>query len=84
MRKLIIFPVCFIAFLSEQAAAQEKDQAIEIRSFSINIQADIFVATAVMGIEVYKNFGKPNQTISVQNLIMDNQQGIIGIGELKW
>lgn len=33
---------------------------------------------------IYKNFGKPNQTVSVQNVIMDGQQGIIEIGEIRW
>ncbi|HMK17014.1 MAG TPA: VIT domain-containing protein [Chitinophagaceae bacterium] len=33
---------------------------------------------------IYKNYGKSNQTVTTQTLIMDNQTGKIEIGELKW
>jgi TonB-dependent SusC/RagA subfamily outer membrane receptor len=39
---------------------------------------------SVIRITVYKNFGKPNQTIEVQNIMMDNQYGEIEIGETNW
>jgi uncharacterized protein YfaP (DUF2135 family) len=35
-------------------------------------------------VTVYKNFGTPNQTVSVENLIMDHLQGTIEISEVKW
>ncbi len=35
-------------------------------------------------VTIYKNFGKPNQTMTVQNLIMDKQHGMIEIAEVKW
>lgn len=35
-------------------------------------------------ISTFKNFGKKNQTISIQNVIMDNQSGTVEIGEVKW
>lgn len=35
-------------------------------------------------VTVYRNFGKPDQMVSVQSLIMDNQQGIVEIAEVKW
>ncbi|MBX9782870.1 MAG: TonB-dependent receptor plug domain-containing protein [Chitinophagaceae bacterium] len=39
---------------------------------------------SVIRITVYKNFGKPNQTIAVQNVMMDNQYGEIEIGDTSW
>lgn len=33
---------------------------------------------------VFKNFGKPNQSIEVQNVIMNNQTGIVEIADVKW
>lgn len=32
----------------------------------------------------FRNFGKPNQSIKVENVIMDNQYGEVEIGEVKW
>ncbi len=33
---------------------------------------------------IFKNFGKPGQTITVKNAIMDNQFGLVEIGEVEW
>jgi TonB-dependent SusC/RagA subfamily outer membrane receptor len=35
-------------------------------------------------IVTFKNFGKTGQSLEVENVIMDNQNGIIEIGEVKW
>jgi tetratricopeptide (TPR) repeat protein len=35
-------------------------------------------------ITIYKNFGRPNQTVTTQNLIMDHQQGIVEIATVKF
>jgi hypothetical protein len=35
-------------------------------------------------ITTFKNLGKPGQSLSVENVIMDNQNGDIEIGEVKW
>ena len=32
----------------------------------------------------YKNFGKENQSIEIENVMMDNQYGEVEIGEVKW
>jgi TonB-dependent SusC/RagA subfamily outer membrane receptor len=32
----------------------------------------------------FKNFGKANQSMSVQNVIMNNQSGTVEIGEVQW
>ncbi|HEX7845765.1 MAG TPA: TonB-dependent receptor plug domain-containing protein, partial [Chitinophagaceae bacterium] len=32
----------------------------------------------------FKNFGKPGQSISIENVVMDNQYGEIEIAEVKW
>jgi TonB-dependent SusC/RagA subfamily outer membrane receptor len=32
----------------------------------------------------FRNFGKANQSIKVENVIMDNQYGEVEIGELRW
>lgn len=33
---------------------------------------------------IYKNFGRPGQSMTVKNIIMDNQTGMIEIGEIKY
>ena len=33
---------------------------------------------------IYKNYGRPNQTVTTQTFIMDNQIGKVEIGEVKW
>lgn len=33
---------------------------------------------------IYKNFGRPNQTETIESIIMDNQKGQIEIGEVKF
>ena len=38
----------------------------------------------VIRIVAFKNFGKDNQRIEVQNVIMNNQSGEIEIGEVEW
>ncbi|HYO23010.1 MAG TPA: TonB-dependent receptor plug domain-containing protein, partial [Flavisolibacter sp.] len=38
----------------------------------------------VIKVSVYKNFGRPDQTLSVQNVMMDNQRGDIEIAEVKF
>jgi TonB-dependent SusC/RagA subfamily outer membrane receptor len=37
----------------------------------------------VIKVVVYKNFGKANQTMTIQNIMMDNQRGDIEIAEVK-
>ena len=44
---------------------------------------DVKVPTVVK-ITIFKNWGKSNQTIEVENIIMDNQYGEVEIGEVKW
>lgn len=39
---------------------------------------------SVIRVTVYKNFGKPNQTIEIKNIMMDNQNGEIEIDEVSW
>ena len=39
---------------------------------------------SVIRIMKFKNFGKENQSIEVENVMMDNQYGEIEIAELKW
>ncbi len=39
---------------------------------------------AVIRIRTFKNFGKENQSIEVENVMMDNQYGEVEIGEVKW
>lgn len=39
---------------------------------------------AVIRITIYKNFGKPNQTVETKTVMMDNQYGEIEIGEISW
>jgi len=38
----------------------------------------------VIRVTVYKNFGKPNQSVTVENVMMDNQNGIVEIAEVKF
>ena len=38
----------------------------------------------VIKIMTFKNFGKTDQTIKIENVIMDNQHGEVEIGEVKW
>jgi TonB-dependent SusC/RagA subfamily outer membrane receptor len=33
---------------------------------------------------IYKNFGRPDQTVTIENLIMDYQTGMVEIGEVKF
>jgi TonB-dependent SusC/RagA subfamily outer membrane receptor len=33
---------------------------------------------------IYKNFGRPDQTLTTETIIMDNQTGKVEIGEVKW
>src|SRR5687768_3418370 len=53
MRKLLFFLVYFFLLTFEYVVAQQKDEPIEIKSFSIRIQSDMFVATTVMDIELF-------------------------------
>jgi tetratricopeptide (TPR) repeat protein len=39
---------------------------------------------SVIRIMMFKNFGKENQSIEVENIMMDNQYGEIEIAEVKW
>ncbi len=39
---------------------------------------------SIIRVRVFKNFGKTNQSISVENITMDNQQGDVEIAEVKW
>jgi TonB-dependent SusC/RagA subfamily outer membrane receptor len=39
---------------------------------------------SIIRVCIYKNFGKANQTIEVQNIMMDNQYGEIEISETNW
>lgn len=39
---------------------------------------------SVMRVCVFRNFGQPNQSIEVENIMMDNQYGEIEIKEVKW
>ena len=38
----------------------------------------------VVKITTFKNFGKANQTLEVENVVMDNQYGEVEIAEVKW
>lgn len=39
---------------------------------------------SIIRVRTFKNFGKANQTISIENVVMDNQYGDIEIAEIKW
>lgn len=39
---------------------------------------------SVLRLTIYKNFGKPNQTVETKNIMMDNQFGEIEIAETSW
>ncbi len=39
---------------------------------------------SMIRLRTFKNFGRPNQSINIENIIMDNQQGTVEIGEVKW
>jgi TonB-dependent SusC/RagA subfamily outer membrane receptor len=39
---------------------------------------------SVIRLLIFKNFGKPNQSIEIQNIMMDNQYGEIEIAEISW
>jgi TonB-dependent SusC/RagA subfamily outer membrane receptor len=39
---------------------------------------------AVIRIRAFKNFGKQNQSVTTENIMMDNQYGEIEIAEIKW
>jgi TonB-dependent SusC/RagA subfamily outer membrane receptor len=39
---------------------------------------------SVIRIRTFKNFGKADQSISIENVFIDNQYGDIEIGEIKW
>jgi TonB-dependent SusC/RagA subfamily outer membrane receptor len=39
---------------------------------------------AVIRIRTFKNFGKANQSVAIENIMMDNQYGEIEIAEVKW
>lgn len=39
---------------------------------------------SVMRVCVFRNFGQPNQSIEVENIMMDNQYGEVEIKEVKW
>lgn len=63
-------------------------QAVKGRySIRVNYYGDRYQKQQVptfIKVTVYKNFGKPDQTITVENLIMDNQHGVIEIADVKW
>ena len=39
---------------------------------------------SIIRVRTFKNFGKADQTISIENVVMDNQYGDIEIAEIKW
>jgi hypothetical protein len=39
---------------------------------------------SIIRIMKFKNFGKENQSIEIENVMMDNQNGEVEIGEVKW
>ena len=39
---------------------------------------------SVIRLIIYKNFGKPDQSVQIENVMMDNQYGEIEIAEFKW
>jgi hypothetical protein len=38
----------------------------------------------VIRLVIYKNYGKPNQSVQVENMVMDNQYGTVEIGEVQF
>jgi hypothetical protein len=38
----------------------------------------------IVRIICFKNFGKKDQSISVQNVLVNNQNGLVEIGEVEW
>jgi TonB-dependent SusC/RagA subfamily outer membrane receptor len=52
-------------------------------SYSEYIQAGVKIPTMIK-ITTFKNFGRSNQEILVENVIMDNQGGDVEIGEVSW
>jgi TonB-dependent SusC/RagA subfamily outer membrane receptor len=39
---------------------------------------------AIIKLTIYKNFGKPYQTVEVENIVMDNQQGTVEIADINF
>lgn len=56
-------------------------------SIQVNYYGDSYQkqqVPAFIKLTIYKNFGRPNQSVSVESIIMDNQTGMIEIGEIKY
>ncbi|MGC4035964.1 MAG: VIT domain-containing protein [Chitinophagaceae bacterium] len=56
-------------------------------SIKVNYYGDRYQKEQVpsfVKLTIYKNFGKPDQSVSTQTLIMDHQQGMVEIAEIKW
>ena len=56
-------------------------------SIQVNYYGDRYQKKQVpsfIKLTVYKNYGRVNQTVTTQTLIMDNQTGKVEIGEVKW
>jgi TonB-dependent SusC/RagA subfamily outer membrane receptor len=63
-------------------AAKKGRYAIRVNYYGDRYQKE--QVPSFVKLTIYKNFGKPNQSVSTQSLIMDYQQGTIEIGEIKW
>jgi len=56
-------------------------------SIRVNYYGDRYQKTQVpsfIKLTIYKNFGRPDQTVTTETIIMDNQTGKVEIGEVKW
>jgi TonB-dependent SusC/RagA subfamily outer membrane receptor len=72
------------AYTSEYQAKQAKKGKYRLRvNFYDHHYSGINIPD-VIRISVYKNFGKPNQQVEIRHVMMDNQKGIVEIGEVSW
>lgn len=56
-------------------------------SIQVNYYGDRYQKKQVpsfIKVTIYKNFGKPDQTVTTETFIMDNQNGKVEIAEVKW
>ena len=66
---------------------QIKNAAKGKYSIQVNYYGDRYQKKQIpsfIKLTIYKNYGRPNQTVSTETFIMDNQTGKVEIGEVKW
>jgi TonB-dependent SusC/RagA subfamily outer membrane receptor len=70
--------------IAEYQLKEAKEGKYKIRTTYHDGHRNFRTAPAMVRITVYKNFGRKDQTVEVQNVILDNQSGSIEIAEIKW